>query len=110
MLAAKANGEKMKTNIVFAGSKREVQNLKKDHEKLSKRLLLAWDSYRAHLTDEVKELFSKGKIDTSYYPWLQIYRRTNLCQTDSMTFMMNGWIKDPIALPKQETCVALPLN
>ena len=32
------------------------------------RRLFAWDSYRAHLTDSVKELMSKGKIDQVIIP------------------------------------------
>ena len=32
------------------------------------RRLFAWDSYRTHLTDSVKELMSKGKIDQVIIP------------------------------------------
>ena len=99
VLAAQANGGKLKPYIVFPGHKREVEKLKKDIDiknlcfvestsngwmnedttihwinnvlktfAFGSRRLFAWDSYRAHLTDSVKELMSKGKIDQVIIP------------------------------------------
>ena len=33
-----------------------------------KRKLFAWDSFRAHLVQSVKELLNKGKIDLFFIP------------------------------------------
>ena len=98
-LAAKANGDKLKPNIVFPEHKCEVQNLAKDPAiknrcyvvsttngwmnenttidwvenflktfTFGKRRLFAWDSFRAHLVQSVKEFLNKGKIDPVVIP------------------------------------------
>ena len=88
-LMGKANGSKCKLFIVFKGAKRESKFLHEEfkqkcsvatstngwmnegltfHEILGKysfhKRLLAWDSYEAHLTDNVKEALSNSKIET----------------------------------------------
>ena len=95
-LAAKANGDKLKSHIVFPGHKHEEKKRFCNQKLLlgrinykwldewgynhglgwecfktftfGKRRLFVWDSFRAHLIQSVKELLNKGKIDPVVIP------------------------------------------
>ena len=95
-LAAKANGVKLKPFIVFAGAKREVKALHEEFKnqcsvasspnawmntELTKqrvneiigrftfqKKLLAWDSFEAHLTDDVKRCLAQAQCEQAIVP------------------------------------------
>ena len=96
-LTASADGSKKKPFFVFKGGKREVKRLHEEYkarcsvgtsvngwmnEELTERYcrevlgtftfgrrrLLAWDTFRCHLTPEVRETLNKGKIDPVIVP------------------------------------------
>ena len=57
--AAKLDGTKLKTFIVFGATKRE--------SKIQKHLL-AWDSFEAHISDEVKRELTMCKTESLIVP------------------------------------------
>ena len=95
-LAGKADGTRLKPFIVFKGGKRECKSLHEEfrgkcsvassangwmNEELTLqwcseilgqfsfcKRLLAWDSYEAHLTDDVKKSLTKSKIESAIVP------------------------------------------
>ena len=95
-LAAKADGIKLKPFIVFPGAKRETKQLNEEfknkcyvassvnkwmNEDLTfdwvqgvlgifsfTRRMLAWDSFKCHLTDSIKQDLAKAKIDPVIVP------------------------------------------
>ena len=95
-LAGKADGTRLKPFIVFKGAKRECKSLNEEfrgkcsvassangwmNEELTlqwcseilgqfsfRKRLLAWDSYEAHLTDDVKKSLTKSKIESAIVP------------------------------------------
>ena len=95
-LAGKADGTRLKPFIVFKGAKRECKSLHEEfrgkcsvassangwmNEELTlqwcseilgqfsfRKRLLAWDSYEAHLTDDVKKSLTKSKIESAIVP------------------------------------------
>ena len=95
-LTAKADGTKLKLFMVFPGGKRETQQLNEEfrnkccvassangwmNEDLTlqwvqrvlgqfafNRRLLAWDSFKCHITDDTKKELSRSKIDSVIVP------------------------------------------
>ena len=95
-LAAKADGTKLKPFIVFPGAKRETKQLNEEfknkcfvassvngwmNEDLTRdwvqgvlgkfsffRQMLAWDSFKCHITDSIKQELAQAKIDPVIVP------------------------------------------
>lgn len=95
-LAAKADGTKLKPFIVFPGAKRETKQLNEElknkccvassvngwmNEDLTRdwvegglgkfsftRRMVAWDSFKCHITDSIKEELAQSKIDPVILP------------------------------------------
>lgn len=97
-LAAKANGQKLKPFIVFNGGKRDVKRMNEDRQLTNRcvirssingwmnedltiewiqtvvgRLsfaprLLVWDTYKCHMTDDVKGALRQSKVDAALVP------------------------------------------